>query len=216
MRRADRQDEFQDNAANHPRSRQGEPASAHELKALLQTARAQRNEWEQQAKTYEADVQQLVQVKEELQNTLVLYQDAQTQAQSYSMLYTQEQAKSAALLSQYQQAQTERNHFMTLYNQAQDELKFERRSKAGIKGWETRRKRENERLKQEIAEMSLLLRDSLERKEEAVNSLYTVAERMDRIQKLVNSVDEPSTTNPTGLFQKLQHIWQAIRDILTE
>ncbi|MEH2180481.1 hypothetical protein [Nostoc sp.] len=42
---------------------------------------------------------------------------------------------------------------MTLYNEAKAELKHERRSKANIKGWKTRKKAENEKLKREIAQM---------------------------------------------------------------
>ncbi|MDZ8262209.1 MAG: hypothetical protein RMY63_28045 [Nostoc sp. ChiQUE01b] len=105
---------------------------------------------------------------------------------------------------------------MTLYNEAKVKLKHERRSKASIKGWETRRKAENEKLKREIAQMVVLLRDSLASKDEAVNNLYVVAERMDRIQSLVDSVEEETTNNPMGLVQKFKRIWLAIKDILSE
>lgn len=50
----------------------------------------------------------------------------------------------------------------------------------------------------------------------AVNSLYVVAERMDRIQSLVDSVEEETTNNPMGLVQKFKRIWLAIKDILSE
>ncbi len=106
--------------------------------------------------------------------------------------------------------------YLGLYNETKAELKHERRSKASIKGWETRRKAENERLKREIAQMVVLLRQSLESKDEAVNSLYVVAERMDRIQSLVDSVEEETTNNPMGLVQKFKRIWLAIKDILSE
>jgi hypothetical protein len=106
--------------------------------------------------------------------------------------------------------------YLTLYNQAKAELKYERRSKASIKGWETRRKAENERLKREIAEMVVLLHKSLASKDEAVNNLYIVAERMDRIQSLVDSVEDETTSNPMGLVQKFRRIWLAIKEILSE
>jgi hypothetical protein len=64
--------------------------------------------------------------------------------------------------------------------------------------------------------MTHLLRDSLERKEEAINHLEEFASRMDRIQHLVDSVEQDSTNNPVGLLQKFQRIWQAIREILAE
>ena len=119
-------------------------------------------------------------------------------------------------LRTYETAETERQHYLTLYNQAQDELKFERRSKAGIKGWEARRKRENDRLKQEIAEMTVLLRDSMNREEGALTNLEAIATRMDRIQSLVNSVDEEPGDNAISFLQKLQRIWQAVKEILAE
>ncbi len=118
---------------------------------------------------------------------------------------------------QYKTVLAERDQYITLYNEAQDQLKFERRSKAGIKGWETRRKRENEKLKQEIAEMMVLMRDSLAREETAIGNLEEMATRMDRIQHLVDSVEDDTTDgNPIGLLQKFRRIWQAIQDILAE
>ncbi|MBD2463847.1 hypothetical protein H6G89_22865 [Oscillatoria sp. FACHB-1407] len=199
MRRADRHDDSYDNSIANPRSHQAEPVTTHEQKALLMTLRAQRDEAQQQYKS-----------------TLVLYEEAQSQAQSYLVLYNEEQAKSSELLVKYEQAQVETQHYITLYNESQSQLKFERRSKAGIKSWETRRKRENERLKQEIGEMALLLRDSLERKDEAISNLESLADRMDRIQNLVDSVEDTSEGNPLGLLQKLKRIWQAVKDILAE
>jgi hypothetical protein len=150
------------------------------------------------------------------QSNFGLYQEAQSQFQCYSALYQAEKVRGEELVVKFETVQAEKEHYLTLYNESQEELKFERRSKAGIKGWETRRKKENQQLKQEIAEMTVLLRDSLARKEEAVESLYVVAERMDRIQRLVDSVDEESSTNPMGMLQKLQRIWQAVKEILAE
>lgn len=118
---------------------------------------------------------------------------------------------------QYETVLAERDQYITLYNEAQDQLKFERRSKAGIKGWETRRKRENEKLKQEIAEMMVLMRDSLAREETAISNLEEMATRMDRIQHLVDSVEDDTTDgNPISLLQKFRRIWQAVQDILAE
>ncbi|MBW4541727.1 MAG: hypothetical protein KME43_21660 [Myxacorys chilensis ATA2-1-KO14] len=124
--------------------------------------------------------------------------------------------KSDELSITFKEIQDQRDRYLTLYNESQDLLKFERRSKAGIKGWETRRKRENQQLKQEISEMTVLLRDSLARKDEATDNLYVLADRMDRIQRLVDSVDEDPTTNPIGMVQKLQRIWQVVKEILAE
>ncbi|BAZ70244.1 hypothetical protein NIES4106_50350 [Fischerella sp. NIES-4106] len=84
------------------------------------------------------------------------------------------------------------------------------------KGWETRRKAENERLKREIAQMVVLLRESLVSKDEAINNLYVVAERMDRIQSLVDSVEDETISNTVGLIQKFRRIWLAIKEILSE
>ncbi|MBD2067348.1 hypothetical protein H6F93_07365 [Leptolyngbya sp. FACHB-671] len=248
MRRADRHNSSDDNSSRNPHSRQPEPASYHELKSSLMTARAQRDEWQQRARDTEEQVEQnhhlyleaqqkhqsaLTLYQEEqqkhqttftlyqdeqqkYQTTFTLYQEAQTQAESYLTLYSQEKASSSELLIKFETAQIERDHYLTLYNEAQTQLKFERRSKAGIKSWETRRKRENERLKQEIGEMAVLLRDSLERKDEAVDNLYALASRMDRIQQLVDSVEDESSNNPLGLVQKFKRIWQAVKDILAE
>lgn len=234
MRRADRRDASHDNSIRNPRSRQNEPASSHELKALLATVRTQRDEAQQKAEEKEQQAEQNHQLyleqqqkhqtaitlfqeeQQKHQTTFTLYQEAQTEVQSYLTLYNQEKTKSSELLVKFEQAQAERQQYLTLYTEAQTQLKFERRSKAGIKSWETRRKRENERLKQEIGEMTVLLRDSLNRKEEAVNHLDELAERMDRIQSLVDAVDEESPSNPLGLLQKFKRILQAVKDILAE
>ncbi len=153
--------------------------------------------------------------QEKQQAALTKYEEAQQQAQSYLDLYNQETARSGELLITLETVQGERDRYITLYTEAQSDLKFERRSKAGIKGWETRRKRENERLRKEIGEMTVLLRDSLERKETAIGNLEELAGRMDRIQSLVDSVEEGDDT-PIGLLQKFQRIWQTVRDILAE
>jgi DNA repair exonuclease SbcCD ATPase subunit len=230
MRRADRRDSNDDNAVNYPRSRQKEPASIHDLKQSLMTARANWNEWEQKAKEYQEAASQLTQVQQQIQTYQVevnelnervaqnyqLYLDEQQNYQQTLCLYNEEKARATELLAKYEAASSERDNYLTLYNEAQAQLKYERRSKAGIKGWETRRKAENERLKREIAEMVVLLRESLVSKDEAINNLYVVAERMDRIQSLVDSVEEETTSNPVGLIQKFRRIWLAIKEILSE
>jgi len=147
---------------------------------------------------------------------LTLYNDEQQKYQQTFYLYNEEKAKATEWFTKYEEANAQREQYLTLYNDAQEHLKYERRSKASIKGWETRRKRDNDRLKQEIGEMTILLRESLVRKDEAVNNLYVLAERMDRIQNLVNSVEEESTNTPISLLKKLKRIWLAIKDILEE
>jgi chromosome segregation ATPase len=131
-------------------------------------------------------------------------------------LYEEEKTKATKLLAKYEEVTSERDKYVILYNETQTQLKFERRSKASIKGWETRRKAENERLKQEISDMVVLLRQSLTSKDEAINNLYVVAERMDRIQSLVDLVDEETTSTPMGMVQKFKRIWLAIKEILSE
>ena len=143
-------------------------------------------------------------------------QEVNTQAQSYLTMYDSEKVRGDELVIQLNEVQGHRDRYLTLYNESQSELKTERRSKAGVKGWETRRKKENQKLKQEISEMAMVLRDSMERKEEAINSLYSVAERMDRIQRMVDLVDDDPATNPIGMVQKLQRMWQAVKEILAE
>lgn len=220
MPRADRRDDSYDNGVNHPRSQRSEPLSYHELRASLMTVRAQRAELEQRVHATEQQVehqQQLYQeAQQQHQSTLVLYREAQSQADSYLARYTAEQAKSHELLLKYEAAQGEAQRYITLYEESQTQLVLERRSKAGIKGWETRRKRENERLKQEIGEMAVLLRDSLARKEQAITHLEALADRMDRIQSLVNSIEADDTQSPANFLQKLAHIWQAMKTILAE
>lgn len=155
-------------------------------------------------------------LKEQVNQNYRFYIDEQQSHQQTLCLYNEEKARATELLTKYDAVNSEREMYLTLYNEAKAELKHERRSKASIKGWETRRKAENEKLKREIAQMVVLLRDSLASKDEAVNSLYLVAERMDRIQSLVDSVEEETTNNPMGLVQKFKRIWLAIKDILSE
>jgi hypothetical protein len=64
--------------------------------------------------------------------------------------------------------------------------------------------------------MAIVLRESLTKKDQAIQSLEEVATRMDRIQRLVDSVDDEVANNPVGMLQKLQRIWVAIREILAE
>ena len=220
MRRADRHDDNDDNAVRHPHQRQQEPVYPREAHQLIMTLRAQKNELTEKVETTEEQALQnhqlYVEEQERYQTTLTLYQDAQTQAKSYSVLYDQAKALSSELSVKLETAQGERDQYITLYTEAQSQLKFERRSKAGIKGWETRRKRENERLKQEIGEMTILLRNSIDRRDVAIGNLEELANRMDRIQDLVDTVEDGATDTPIGLLQKFRRIWQAIQVILAE
>jgi chromosome segregation ATPase len=214
MRRADRRDANHDNAINHPRARQTEPIPPREAAQRLATLRAHNNELRQQVQDAgtQAEQTQNLYLKEQqrYQSTLTLYQSAQAQTESYLALYDEEKTKNNDLLTKYQAAQLECDRYIVLYNESQSQLKFERRSKAGIKGWETRRKRENELLKQEISEMTHLLRDSLERKEEAIDHLEELASRMDRICHVISSPAHNGTSpgfnkrhlirNPPGLL----------------
>jgi succinylglutamate desuccinylase len=151
-----------------------------------------------------------------LESTLVLYQESQEQVTAYLALYTDEKTRSSEFEVKYNEARQESENYLALYKQIEQELKVERRSKAGIKSWETRRKRENERLKQEIGQMALLLQESLGKKDQAIANLEEMAARMDRIQNLVDSVDGEVTNNPVGMLQKLQRIWTVIKEILAE
>lgn len=227
--RADRQTSSDDNERNNPTPQRREPIPRRELEQLLMTIRSQKDEWQQRAKENEKAATQLVQVQQKIetyqlkaneweeratQNQQFYIQEQQNHQQTHC-LYNQEKARAIEWLTKYEEANTQREQYLTLYNDTKEQLKYERRSKAAIKGWQTRRKFENERLKREIGGMTVLLRESLERKDEAVNNLYIVAERMDRIQQLVDSVQEKTTT-PMNLLQKLKRIWLAIREILGE
>ncbi len=173
-------------------------------------------EEQRRARKGESAIEELEAAKTQAQSYFRLNQDSQTQAQSYLTMYDSEKIRGDELVIQLNEVQGHRDRYLTLYNESQSELKTERKSKAGVKGWETRRKKENEKLKQEISEMAMVLRDSMERKDEAINSLYSVAERMDRIQRMVDSVDDDTATNPIGMVQKLQRMWQAVKEILAE
>ncbi|WP_107666582.1 hypothetical protein [Cyanothece sp. BG0011] len=142
--------------------------------------------------------------------------EEQEKYQTTLALYNEEKNKTNELLMKYEEANQQKENYIKLYHEAQADLKLERRSKAGIKGWSTRRKKENEQLKQEIGKMTQLLKESLERKDQAINNLYIVAERMERIQNLVDSVDNESSHTPVVLLDKLKKIWLAIREILAE
>lgn len=200
--------------------KQAEPTSSKELKQLLSTIRSQRDEAKDRVVEKEQQLEESQRAyqeqQEKLQSTIVLYRETQEQANSYLALYTEEQARSSDLEVRYNEARRESENYLVLYKQIEQELKIERRSKAGIKGWETRRKRENERLKQEIGEMAIVLRESLTKKDQAIKSLEDVAARMDRIQSLVDSVDDEGANNPIGMLQKLQRIWAAVKEILAE
>lgn len=213
MRRADRRTSSDDNAQRHPHTQRSEPSSVKELQTLLMTVRSQRDDAKKEAVANRNLYQQ---EHQELQSTLILYEKARSEVTSYIQLYDTEKVRNSELQSQCNKAREETKHYRLLYQQAESDLKAERRSKAGIKGWETRRKRENERLKSEIGEMAILLRESLERKEEAISHLEDLAARMDRIQNLVDSVEGESGNNPAGLLQKLQRVWQSIKEILGE
>jgi hypothetical protein len=132
--------------------------------------------------------------------------------------YKEEQKRAIELIRKYEEADSQRIKYFTLYSETQAQLKKERKSKAGIRSWETRRKVENQRLKEEIAEMTVLLRESLLRKGEAVDNLYVLADRMDQMQQLVDSAEDESevVVHQTGLRQKLKRIWMSIQDILAE
>lgn len=234
MRRSDRRTSNDDNAIQHPHARQAEPTSSRELRQLLANVRSQRDEakdqviekaqqleesqraYEEQQEKLQSTIVLYQEQEEKLQSTIVLFRESQEQASSYLALYNEEKVRSSELEVKYNEAQQESQNYLALYKQIEQELKIERRSKAGIKGWETRRKRENERLKQEIGEMAIVLRESLTKKDQAIQSLEEVAARMDRIQSLVASVDGEGANNPVGMLQKFQRIWVAVKEILAE
>ncbi|QLE56313.1 hypothetical protein [Nostoc sp. TCL26-01] len=178
-----------------------------------QEAASQLTQVQQDIQTYQVEVHEL---KERATHNYQIYLDEQKNYQQALHRYTEEKARATELLAKYEEVRSERDNYLSMYNEVQIQLKYERRSKAGIKGWETRRKAENERLKREIAEMVVLLRESLASKDEAINNLYVVADRMDRIQSLVDSVEAETTGNPVGLVQKFKRIWLAIKEILSE
>lgn len=192
MRRGDRRDSNIDNELKNPRSQQQEPLSYHELKQQRDNARGDRYLLQQEN----------VKLQQELQQTLCLYNE--------------EKERAVELLSKYKETDAKHVRYLTLYNEAQTQLKFEKSSKASIKGWETRRKLENERLKQQISDMVVLLRESLERQEENINHLYLMGERMDKIQRLMTSAELELSQNPVLLLEKLMRVWLLVQKILTE
>jgi hypothetical protein len=164
-------------------------------RADLTEVKRERDEWQQKAQNNEA---------------------AETQYQTLFTLYHQEKDRSAELLIQHQEANALQLHYLEKYNELKSELQSERRSKASIKGWETRRKNENERLKQQIGDMVVLLRESLAHKEESINYLYLIGDRMERIQRLMDSVEQESNRDPVSLLEKLMRVWLAVQKILAE
>jgi hypothetical protein len=163
--------------------------------------------------TYQAEINKL---KESVDYSHQSYLVEQQKYQQTLSLYNEEKAKNTQLLVKYKAISSERDNYIILYNETKAEIKFERHSKASIRGWETSRKAENKMLKKEISDVLLLLKESLTSKDETINNLYIIAERMDRIQSLVDLVYEETTTNPTGMVQKFQRIWLAIKEILSQ
>ncbi len=209
MRRADRRDSDFDNELNHPRSKQPEPIPYQELrnrwlvtKSELASVTKERDDWKQKVETQGDITFQLLEVQKQYQTTFELY--------------NQEKTRSEELLNQYQEVNDLQLKYLAQCQELQSELKYERRSKASIKGWETRRKTENERLKQQIGDMVVLLRESLERKEESINYLYLIGDRMDRIQRLMDSVDQDQNRDPVELLEKLMRVWLTVQKVLAE
>lgn len=241
MRRGDRRDANDDNARRNLPSPQHEPTSIEELRQRLLEARAERirteterdqikSELEEKTKILGDKSSQLVHVQQAFQvsqqevdtwmeksnQNYQLYLEEQRKYQQTLVLYDQERARVNEWATKYAEVEAQNKQYLELYNEAQADLKSERRSKAGIKGWETRRKKENQKLKQEIGELTILVRESLSRKDEALKNLSLFADRMDKIQGLVNSIEGESSDNPIGLLQKFKRIWISIKDILSE
>lgn len=241
MRRSDRKDSSDDNASKNLHVPQHEPTSNEELKQRLTQANSKRikteterdriqSELEERNQSLEKKSSELVHVQQAFQaakqdvetwqekshqNHQLYFVEQQNHQQTLGR-YEQEKAKSTEWIAKYEAVEAQRDKYITLYDEAQTQLKYERRSKAGIKGWETRRKQENQRLKQEIGELAALVRESLSREDKALESLSLFADRMDKIQTLVNSVEGESPDNPLGLLQKIKLILRSIRDIMSE
>jgi hypothetical protein len=173
MRRADRQSSNDDNERKYPQPRQQEPASPHELRQQLMTVRCQRDEAKTEVKALK--IQQEIE-QQEFQNTL--------------FLYNEEKSKATEFLTKYIEADAQQVKYFALYSESQLQLKEARKTIAGLRGWSTRRKKENDNLKQKISEMVVQLRDSYIREDEAIQNLYGLAERMDKIQKILDPVNE--------------------------
>ncbi len=178
---------------------QGSNAQVLQISQKLEYSQIEISEWRDRAMQYQQ-----------------LYLGEQEKYEQTTCSYEEEKKRATELIAKYEEADSQRIKYFTLYGETQAQLKKERKSKAGIRSWETRRKHENQRLKEEIAEMTVLLRDSLARKGEAVENLYALADRMDQMQKLVDVEEEESTVHQTGLRQKLKRIWMTIQDILAE
>jgi hypothetical protein len=220
MRRADRQDSNSDNERNNPPAQKKEPLSYHELKQQRDNARADRCllqqekiQLRQQLRTSQLAANEF---KEDATQNYQLYLGEQQKYQQTLSLYSEEKARANELLAKYEEVNAQRVQYLTLCNEVKTQLKFEKSSKASIKGWETRRKLENERLKQQIGDMVLLLRESLERKEESINYLYLIGDRMDRIQRVMDSAELESNQDPVKLLEKLMRVWLLVQKILAE
>jgi hypothetical protein len=199
MRRADRKTQNDINEVNNPRSPVIEAITYKELKDQNKILRIKVSEVQQQLQLSESQGNE---IRFQAEENYRLYLNEQEQYQTIFKLYNQEQARSSELLIKY--------------NELQTELKGERQSKSRIKGWQTRRKNENKRLKQQIGDMVILLRDSLERKEESINHLYLIGDRMDRIQRLMDSVEQESNRDPVKLLEKLMRVWLLVQKVLAE
>ncbi|MGB8701133.1 MAG: hypothetical protein WCD18_17105 [Thermosynechococcaceae cyanobacterium] len=220
MRRADRQNSNNDNERNNPHARKLEPLLYHELKQQRDNARADKyllkQEKEQLQQQLQTSQDKVDEWEERTTQNYQLYLDEQQKYKHTLCLYNEENARAIELLAKYEEVEAQRVQYLTLYNTAQTQLKFEKSSKASIKGWETRRKNENERLKQQISDMVVLLRESIERKEESINYLYLMGDRMNRIQHLMDSAELESNQDPVGLLEKLMRIWLLVQKILAE
>jgi hypothetical protein len=156
-----------------------EPPSPHDTTQTIATIRSQRNDFEtklkEEQKRLQETVTQLTYIQQEFQTSQSEVDTWKERTTQNHQLYLTEQQK-------YQQT-------LCLYNETQSQLlKYERESKAGIERWETQLKLENQKLKQEIGEMTILLSQSLQRKDEAVNTLYALAKDMEQNQQLVDSL----------------------------
>jgi hypothetical protein len=180
---------------------QGNNTQVLQLSQKFESSQIEISEWRERAMQYQQ-----------------LYLGEQEKYEQTTCSYEEEKKKALELIAKYAEADSQRIKYFTLYGETQAQLKKERKSKAGIRSWETRRKVENQRLKEEIAEMTVLLRESLLRKGEAVDNLYALADRMDQMQQLVYSVEDESEAviHQTGLRQKIKRIWMSIQDILAE
>jgi chromosome segregation ATPase len=194
MRRADRQTPNDDNARKYPQIRKDEPASPQELKQLLMTVRSN-----------------LVDAKDEIKTLKTQQESDQEKIKETFELYSQEKYKLSELTHKYIEIDTQRSHYLALYDESQTKLKEARKTIAGLRGWSTRRKKENEKLKQDISEMVVRLRDSFIREDEAIRSLYGLADRMDKIQKVLDPVNEADVS-----VEQLARISVLLKVILDE